>query len=83
MHYPIIYKLSDHQSYSSTHELFQIHFDLGGLYDESTTEERNEVIMLLTVYQCLLNFILRGHHERTVLHNLLFERLSRDLRVVR
>jgi hypothetical protein len=73
--------LSDHQSYSSRREPFQIHFGPGYLYNESITKQVTRRHGL-TIDQCLLNLILRGHHERSVLHDLLFEWLSRDLCVV-
>ena len=49
---------------------------------DQSIEQNDAVIMVLTIHQCFLNFILRGHHEGTVLHDLLFEGLSSDLRVV-
>lgn len=41
--------------------------------------ESDEITTTLTVHECLLNLLLRGHHEWTVLHNVLVKWLSRDL----
>ena len=41
--------------------------------------ESDEITTTLSVHECLLNLLLRSHHEWTVLHDVLVEWLSRDL----
>ncbi len=38
--------------------------------------------MALTIHNCLLNLLPCGHHEWTVLHDVLVERLSGDLSIL-
>ena len=38
--------------------------------------------MALTIHDCLLNLVPCGHHEWTVLHDVLVERLSGDLSIL-
>ena len=35
--------------------------------------ESDEIMTTLTVHECFLNILLRGHHEWTVLHDVLVE----------